>query len=244
MTRTFPGIKESIDFGDAAGPERPAVPTITASGRAVRKLRPTSGALIVNVVGRGETREEAWTRFQERLTALRDALGGDAVVGNAIPDEDQEETSRKLRTVLEHVVSSAVEVTFSPSRFAEVIDALIRCGLPVPVPRFSYGDLAEITPDLLTEASADARRNAIAVVSGVDARVGRLVSITIGAPVRRSVRISAQTLMEELTSVNYMRTVSPDTFSFDEEKLETFNSEVHVTVEYEVVDEYAAGVAQ
>lgn len=236
MTSKFPINKGFIEFGEPDSVDPPAGPTIEISGRATRKQPPKSGSMWVTITGKGASREAAWAEFQTSLAALRDTLGAHAEMGNALPTESEEEVTRKLRTGIDHTVTSVIEITFTPNHFAEVIEALIRCGLPVTSPNFTYGEVVEVTPEMLTAASADARANAVAVLAGVGARIGKLVSIRIGAPQRRAVWGDIKDLLPSFNSVHYSRMMSDSSLSLDEEKLETYDTEVEVTVEYEVIE--------
>jgi uncharacterized protein YggE len=210
------------------------VPTIEVSGKATRQQPPKAGVVVVPVSAKGPTQEAAWAKFQEVINGLRTEVAEFGTVGNSMPTESSEEVSRGLRSGIEFTVTDRIEIEFIPANYAAIIHALVACGLPVSAPRFTYEEQSEVTPTLLGEAAAVAKANAEGIALGVQSRLGRLVSINVGPPTRRRVYRPLKEIDWGLTLSSRMQTF--DSMSLVEDTLETFNTEVEVTVEYEVVE--------
>jgi hypothetical protein len=190
------------------------------------------------------SRDEAWAKFNEARARMCVALGDKAEVDNSLPKESSEEVTKMLRSEIEYTVSDDIEVTFEPARIGEVLLALLECELHFITPTFVFDKLPKVTPELLAEAAATAKLNAAGVVAGVGARIGRLVSINVGPPQLKTVYRPWTTveptfntsLFSALSVVNAK--ASPfESWEFDEEKLATYDTEVQVTVEYEVIED-------
>lgn len=215
------------------------VPTIEVTGKATREQLPTSGRMGATITGTSQVREEAWENFQQRLAALRDALGDNAELGNAVPDESQEEATKMFRPVTEYTVSAVVEVTFAPTKFGAVIAALVECDLPYSMPDFTFDKLPAVTPELLTAAAAEAKINAEAIAAGVGAVIGRLVAINVGAPKYKPTKRGLRWFFNDSPTFNFTSHFASRplvNWDIDEEKFETHDTEVLVTVEYEVIE--------
>jgi uncharacterized protein YggE len=107
--------------------------------------------------------------------------------------------------------------------------------LPISAPRFTYEEQTEVTPELLNQATKVAMTNAEAIATGVNRRLGRLVSIEVGHPSRRRVFRPQHELDWGLALIN--RSMSMNTsLSLTEDKLETFNTEIQITVEFEILE--------
>ena len=226
--------------GALAEAQGPSIPTIETTGTAVRQQLPSTGTMTVTVTGKAPTREGAWTKFQENLAGLTTAVGEHGEVGNAVPRESEEEISKVMRSSIEFVVTAEVDVTFEPNKYGHIVEAILACNLPLSAPEFTYDKVAKVTPELLTAAAADARINAIAVTAGVGARIGRLVAINVGPPQMKRVYRPADVVLESFQSVNIGTPFLRAAMAFDVDKLETYDTEVQVTVEYEVIEIDAA----
>lgn len=214
----------------------PKVPTIEVSGKALRQQAAKSGILRVPVSAKDRGQEAAWAKYQTLFAQLRDAVGAFGTLSNSMPTETSSEIS-KWQSGVEYTVSATIDVEFIPANYGEILQALVECGLPANSPRFTYDDLAKITPELLAKASEDARANAKGVADGINGRLGRLVSIHVGQPGRNRVDRPLRHFDWGL-SYSLHSKVSALNFSdgLDEEKIETYDTEVVVTVKYEVIE--------
>ena len=228
----------------------PVLPTIQTSGIAVRQQPPVSGRTTVTISATAPNREAAWSLFQQTRSTLCAALGANAKVGNSLPRESSEEITKMLRTETEHTVCDDIEVTFEPTRIGDVIAALLACDLKFATPTFVFDKLPKVTPELLGSAAAVAKTNAAGVAAGVGARLGRLVSINVGPPqlktVYRPLR-SIEPTFDRTFFLSMARSSNSasflDSWDFDEEQLATYDTEVQVTVEYEVIEDASIGAA-
>lgn len=225
-------------------PTGTARPTIQVSGIAVRQQPATSGRTTVIIDVKAPNREEAWRMFQEARSKLAAALGDTAELGNSLPRESSEEVSKMLRTETEHTVTDNIEVTFVPARVGEVIAVLLSCDLSFTTPTFGFDTLPKVTPELLGAAAGVAKTNAAGIAAGVGGRLGRLVSINVGPPQLKTVyrpltEVEPSINRSWLTSISRSVHASSflDSWDFDEEKLKTYDTEVQVTVEYEIIEE-------
>lgn len=217
-------------------------PTIEVTGNAVRQQVPKSGVIFVTLSEKAPTQEGAWSKFQGSHAALIEAIGTAGTLGNVMPTESSQEVSRGLRSGVEFVVTATIEVAFSPSSYAQIIEAFLKCGLPVSLPRFTYDELPKVTPELLGEAAASARANAVGIANGVEGKIGRLVAINIGPPRRKPVFRSTREI--DVTWKAMLPMYSQFNTQLMEEKLETFDTEIQVTVEFEIIqDAYPEAVA-
>lgn len=220
-------------------PNPPALPTIEVTGNAVRQQAPKSGVIFAPVEGKALTQEAAWEKFQTLVDALYEAVGTAGTIGNVMPRESSEDVSRVLRSGVEYTVAANIEVEFVPANYAQVLEAFLKCGVKISIPRFTYDELPKVTPELLAEAAAAARDNATGIATGVHGRIGRLVAINIGPPRRKAVFRPARD-MDSIFSLNLSPSLSRHTSSFAslvEEKLETYDTEIQVTVEYEIIED-------
>jgi uncharacterized protein YggE len=217
-------------------PSQPKAPTIEVSGKAFRQQVAKSGVMKVPVSANNRVQEAAWAEFQVLIAQLRDAVGTYGTLGNSMPTERSSEIS-KWQSGVEYTVSTIIEVEFIPANYGEILQALVKCGLPAHSPRFTYDDLAKITPELLAKASEDAKDNAAGVAAGIQGRLGRLVSIQVGQPARKSV---FRPFREFDWGLSYSLHSKVQALNFsdglDEEKIETYDTEVVVTVKYEVIE--------
>lgn len=210
-------------------------PTIEVTGKAIRQQAPKAGVIQVPIEGKASSQETAWGKFQDCVNRLREEVGEFGTVGNSLPTESSEEVSRGLRSGTEFTVTDNIEVEFIPTHYGRILDALVSCGLPISAPRFTYEEQSEVTPELLAQAAAAAKVNAEAVAAGVQSRLGRLVSINVGDPSRKRVYRPQHEVEWNFGDVN--RSVSlVNSLFLAEDKLETFNTEIQVTVEFEVIE--------
>ena len=211
-------------------------PSIMVSGKATRQERPSFVKTKVSVIGKGFTREDAWREFQAAIEKLREALGTSATVENTIPSESSGEVSKGLRTVTEFSVFDSVTVKFAPECFGPVIGILINCDLTFSTPELSYEKVTDVPAELLADAAADARMRAAAVATGVEATLGRLVSITVGPPdIQRVLRTPMEFAVNFSTSMSHNLDLTSKTF-FNDEQLPTYDTVYEVTVVYEIVE--------
>lgn len=211
-------------------------PSIMVKGKATRQERPSFVKTKVSVIGKGFTREDAWREFQVAIEKLREALGTSATVENTIPSESSGEVSKGLRTVTEFSVLDSVTVKFTPECFGPVIGILINCDLTFSTPELSYEKVTDVPAELLADAAADARMRAAAVATGVEATLGRLVSITVGPPdIQRVLRTPMEFAVNFSTSMSRNLDLMSKTF-FNDEQLPTYDTVYEVTVVYEIVE--------
>jgi uncharacterized protein YggE len=214
---------------------QPRTPTIEVSGTAIRQQAPKAGVITVPIEAKAPSQEAAWGKFQDAINQLRQKVGDFGTVGNSLPTEKSEEVSRGLRSGTEYTVTDSVEVEFILPNYGHILDALLSCGLPISAPRFTYEEQTEVTPELLNQATKVAMTNAEAIATGVNRRLGRLVSIEVGHPSRRRVFRPQHELDWGLALIN--RSMSMNTsLSLTEDKLETFNTEIQITVEFEILE--------
>jgi uncharacterized protein YggE len=126
-------------------------------------------------------------------------------------------------------------VEFVPANYGQILEALLKCGLPISTPSFTYDDLPKATPELLAEAAAAAKANALGIAAGVHGKIGRLVSINVGPPRLKLVLRPTRAIESVFNSASLSSFNS--TSQLLDEKLETFDTEVQVTVEYEVIED-------
>lgn len=215
--------------------KKPQIPTIQVSGTALSQLPPKYGVIQATIEEKASSQEAAWTKFQATSDRFRDKVGDHGTIKNIMPRESAEEVSRTLRSGMEFTVKAIVEVEFEPCAYGEILKALIASGLAPTTPRFVYDKTPSTSPELYTEATAKAKENARAVALGVDGRLGRLVSINIGPPrIKPVFRKQSEILFSTSVSMNVARE-----FNFaglNEDELETFDTEVQITVEFEIIE--------
>jgi uncharacterized protein YggE len=215
--------------------KKPQIPTIQVSGIAVSQLPPKSGVIQVHIQEKASSQEAAWSKFQQTTSRFRDNVGDNGSIGNVMPRESSEEVSRALRSGMEFTVKACIDIEFEPAKYGNILKALISSDLSPTIPRFVYDKTPSTSPELYTEATAKAKENARAVALGVDGRLGRLVSINIGPPrIKPVFRKQSEILFSTAVSMSVARE-----FNFaglDEDKLETFDTEVQITVEFEIIE--------
>ena len=228
-----------MSYKTPAPSEPNSIPTIEVTGSAIRQQTPKNGVILVPLTGKAPTQEAAWAKFQEAHLGLKEAIGTAGTIGNVMPRESSEEVSRGLRSGVEFSVSAIIEVEFAPAHYGQIIEALLKCGLPISTPRFVYDDLPKVTPELLAEAAETAKANAVGIAAGIQGKIGRLVSINIGPPRLKPVLRPTHAI----ESVFYQNAITANHFESQllEEKLETFDTEIKVTVEYEIIEDSHLG---
>ena len=217
------------------------VPTIRVTGTTVRQQPPKFGVIAVTVSEKGPTQEQAWEKFQRKISELNEALGAFGTVSNVMPRETSEDVSRGLRSGVEYTVSAYIEVEFTPANYGQILEAFVKCGLPISAPRFTYDELAKLTPELLAEAAAAAKANAEGIALGVGGHLGRLASIQIGAPRLLPVYRPISAMDSFISASLSLHKTKSYSRLLDEEKLETYDTEVQVTVEYEIIENSTVG---
>ena len=210
-------------------------PTIEVTGTAIRQQAPKAGVIWVPLEVKASTQETAWGKFQDVVNQLRKEVNEFGTVGNSLPTEKSEEVSRGLRSGTEYTVTDNIEVEFIPANYGHILDALVTCGLPISAPQFTYEEQTEVTPELLTQATAAAKVNAEAIAAGVHGRLGRLVAINVGHPSRKRVYRPQHEVEWNFGLINRSMSLV-DSLTLTEDKLETFNTEIQVTVEFEVIE--------
>ena len=226
-------------YGKSESEPTQSGPTIQVTGSHKMEQRPNSGRITVMVQGAGSDRESAWVEFRDRLNVLKEQLGKFASVGNAVPSETQREITKTLRTMNEFVVTADIEVNFPPGDFGNLVAALVANDLEYSTPTFEFDSNFSITAEMLAAAAADATEHAAAIAQGVGASIGRLVSINIGQPRRKSEFRTwpSSTLAHHMMLPSY----SFGSLDLDEEKFETFDLIATVTAEYEVIESVSVG---
>ena len=217
------------------------VPTIRVTGSTVRQQPPKFGVIAVTVSEKGPPQEQAWEKFQRKISELNEALGAFGTVSNVMPRETSEDVSRGLRSGVEYTVSAYIEVEFTPANYGQILEAFVKCGLPISAPRFTYDELAKLTPELLAEAAAAAKANAEGIALGVGGHLGRLASIQIGAPRLLPVYRPISAMDSFISASLSLHKTKSYSRLLDEEKLETYDTEVQVTVEYEIIENSTVG---
>jgi uncharacterized protein YggE len=210
-------------------------PTIEVTGTAIRQQAPKAGVITVPIEAKAPSQEAAWGKFQDAINQLRQKVGDFGTVGNSLPTEKSEEVSRGLRSVVEYTVTDSIEVEFILPNYGHILDALLNCGLPISAPRFTYEEQTEVTPELLTQAAAAAKVNAEAIAAGVHSRLGRLVAINVGHPSRKRVYRPQHEVEWNFGLINRSMSLV-DSLNLTEDKLETFNTEIQITVEFEILE--------
>lgn len=215
----------------------PRIPTVKATGKAIHQHAPTSVRTSVTIAATATSREQAWEKFHALLGSLRDQVGVHGELGNSVPTQTEEEVNKPPRTLYVYTVTDSVEVTFSPSNFGQVIRSLVSCDLQFTSPTFVFDKSPDVAPDLLTRASAAARLNAKALAEGIGHQLGRLVAIATHSPVVNS-RIGFPHFLNQVANRSSMSGADDfDSWQIDDEKIETYDTEVYVTVEFEVIPE-------
>lgn len=235
---TTPSVLE-CPFAKGEAPKTPA--TIEATGKATLEQLPDKGQLRVDLAEEGSTPEEAWQKFQGKAQELIAALGTSATIGTIQPTQDSKmvATLRGEREVF--VVSADVTVYFDIENFGAVIAAMAQNQFAYSRIMFTYSDKIEVTPELLQQASENARINAEAVARGVGKTVGRLVSIYIGETDRKPYRSLARDwedlgMVTALRSMTTTLSVDPDLFDVNMASLNTHLVVAHVTARFEIVE--------
>lgn len=228
-----------MPFITATPPVPNKVPTIEVTGSAVRQQAPKHGVMHVPITGKAPTQEAAWAKFQELHLGLKESIGTAGTIGNVMPRESSEEVSRGLRSGVEYSVTANIEVEFVPANYGHILEALLKCELPISTPRFVYDNLPKATPELLAEAAATAKANAAGIATGVQGKIGRLVSINIGPP--RLKPVLRPTHAIDSVVYSHALRANPLELRLMEEQLETFDTEVQVTVEYEIIEDSQCG---
>lgn len=183
MSTTTPMLECPFAKGEA--PKPPA--SIEATGKATQEQLPDKGQLRVNLYEEASTSEEAWSKFQDAAQKLLAAIGTAATTGTIKPMQDSKMVSATLRGDREvFLVTADVTIYFDIENFGSVIAALVQNHFAYSDVSFTYSDKIEVTPELLEQASKNARLRAEAIARGAGKAIGRLVSIHIGEPERRT----------------------------------------------------------
>lgn len=236
---TTPSVLE-CPFAKGEAPKSPA--TIEATGKATLEQLPDKGQLRVDLAEEGSTPEEAWQKFQDKAQKLVAAVGTAGTTGTIQPSQTSKMVSATLRGEREvFVVSASVNVYFVIEQFGSVIAALAESRFAYSHILFTYTDKLEVTPELLEQASKNARLTAEAIARGAGKTIGRLVSIHIGQAERRTSRDN-DTLFNLSNSILAMRSTTshlkldPSLFDVNMESLQTHNVVAHVTARFEIVE--------
>lgn len=236
---TTPSVLE-CPFTKGEAPKTPA--TIEATGKATLEQLPDKGQLRVALNEEASTPEEAWQKFQGKTQELIAALGTSSTTGTIQPTQDSKMVSATLRAEREvFVVSADVTVYFDIDNFGSVIAAMAQNQFAYSHILFTYTDKMEVTPELLEQASKNARLTAEAIARGAGKTIGRLVSIHIGQAERKTYRDN-DTFFNLSNSILAMRTTTsnikldPSLFDVNMESLQTHNVVAHVTARFEIVE--------
>jgi uncharacterized protein YggE len=236
---TTPSVLE-CPFAKGEAPKPPA--TIEATGKATQEQLPDKGQLRVDLVEEGSTPEEAWQKFQDKAQKLVAAIGSAGSTGTIQPSQTSKMVSATLRGEREvFVVSASVNVYFVIEQFGSVIAALAESHFVYSHILFTYTDKMEVTPELLEQASKNARLTAEAIARGAGKTIGRLVSIHIGQAESKTYRDN-DTFFNLSNSILAMRTTAsnikldPSLFDVNMESLQTHNIVAHVTARFEIVE--------
>ena len=236
---TTPSVLE-CPFTKGEAPKTPA--TIEATGKATLEQLPDKGQLRVALNEEASTPEAAWQKFQGKAQELIAALGSSATTGTIQPTQDSKMVSATLRGEREvFVVSADVTVYFDIENFGAVITAMAQNQFAYSRIMFTYSDKIEVTPELLQQASENARINAEAVARGVGKTVGRLVSIYIGETDRKPYRPLARDwedlgMVTALRSMTTTLSVDPGLFDVNMASLNTHLVVAQVTARFEIVE--------
>lgn len=228
-------------FTNGEAPKTPA--TIEATGKATLEQLPDKGQLRVALIEEASTPEEAWQKFQGKAQELISALGTIATIGTIQPAQDSKMVSATLRGEREvFVVSADITVYFDIENFGLVIAAMAHNHFAYSNIMFTYSDKLDVTPELLQQASANARINADAVARGVGKTIGRLVSIRIGETDRKPYRPIKRDwddieIFSALRSVTTTLSVDPSLFDVNMASLNSHLVVAHVTAQFEIVEE-------
>lgn len=236
---TTPSVLE-CPFAKGEAPKLPA--TIEATGKAVQEQLPDKGQLRVNICEEASTSEEAWLKFQEKAQKLVAVVGTSGTIGTIQPMQDSKMVPATLRGDREvFVVSAEVIVYFDVENFGAVIAAIAQSRFAYSHIFFTYSDKLEVTPELLEQASKNARLNAEAIARGAGKTIGRLVSIHIGEPERRTSRnvdtlfnLSSNFLAMSKTASDFK--IDPSLFDVNMASLQAHSVVAQVTARFEIVE--------
>jgi len=238
MTTTSAVLECPFAKGEAPKPAA----SIEATGKATQEQLPDKGQLRVNLYEEASTSEEAWWKFQGTAQKLLAAIGTAASTGTIKPMQDSKMVSATLRGEREvFLVTADVTVYFDIENFGSVIAAMAQNHFAYSGISFTYSDKIEVTPELLEQASKNARLRAEAIARGAGKAIGRLVSIHIGEPERRTSSSSeAWFNLSNSIVANYSRTsefnIDPSLFDVNVASLQAQSVVAQVTARFEIVE--------
>lgn len=227
-------------FAKGEAPKPPA--TIEATGKATQEQLPDKGQLRVNICEEATTSEEAWQKFQDKAQKLVTVIGTSGTTGTIQPTQESRMVPATLRGDREmFVVSAEVFVYFDIENFGSMLAAMAQNKFSYSNIFFTYSDKLEVTPELLELASKDAQVRAEAVARGVGKTIGRLVSINVGQPERRTSPFG-ETLFNLSSTFLAMRnttsdfTLDPSLFDVNMASLQAHSVVAQVTARFEIVE--------
>lgn len=158
---------------------------VTAQGTSILKVQPDKVSINLNIETRGKTSQEAKDLHDEILdkvitNLIKTGLDKDEVKTvnfNIYPDYTYNDGTRKENGFIAQ--ESLVVETSDFSKVAAIVDASIEGGALVSYINFELSEekQSEFKAKSLEEAGKDARKKAEATASGVDKKLGKLVSV-------------------------------------------------------------------
>jgi len=173
--------------------ERPAVPTVRAQGEATVNVRPDQVRVDIGVVTQAQTAAAAAGQNAKQtadvIATLKKALGGDAGIqtsGYSIQPNYRHSRDGSPPTILGYTASNTVQVKSSGvATVGKVIDGATSAGANnIHGIHFTLKDEQAVRAQALREAACNARSNAEAIAAGFGMKLGRVVNLSDGEPVR------------------------------------------------------------
>ena len=178
----------------AQEPQRSALPTVRAHGEAVVHVKPDEARLDIGVVTQGQTAEAAAAQNAKQTTeviaVLKKELGTRADIQTSNysihPNYRHSRDGNVPPTISGYTATNTVHIRLSDiSIVGKMIDAATRVGANnVHGVQFSVKDEQASRGEALRQAARNARANAEALAAGLGMKLGRVVSLTDGEPVR------------------------------------------------------------
>lgn len=178
---------------EAEEPVRPGPPTVRATGEAVLNVRPDQARLDIGVISQAQTAESAAAQNAKQtadvIAVLKKALGTGAEIqtsGYSVHPNYRHPRDGGTPTITGYTASNTVQVrTGDLAGVGKLIDAVTSSGANnVRGVQFTLKNELEARGEALKQAARNARANAEAIAAGFGMKVGRIVHVNDGEPVR------------------------------------------------------------
>lgn len=173
--------------------QRPGTPTVRANGEATVNIRPDQVRVDIGVVTQAQTAAAAAGQNAKQttdvITTLKKVLAGSAEIqtsGYSVQPNYRHSRDGSPPTIVGYTATNMVQVkSAGVATVGKVIDAATSAGANnIQGIQFTLKDEQAARGEALKEAARNARANAEAIAAGLGMKVGRIVNLSDGDPVR------------------------------------------------------------